>query len=103
MLGKVDGERRYEQERYLLWPRDILNVLNMSDAEQSYLQAFDDKLPFTMLHRLLNEHNQYIYNKHIRHNTYLCEICKNTVLMSKGIAYVLSSNIPTGIYAGTVQ
>ena len=35
-IGKVDGERRYEQKRYLLWPmRDILKILNMSNAEES--------------------------------------------------------------------
>ena len=35
-IGKVDGERRYEQKRYLLWPmRDILKMLNMSNAEES--------------------------------------------------------------------
>ena len=63
-IGKVDGERRYEQKWYLLWPmKDILNILNMSNAEESYAQAFDDKLSFRMLHRLLNEHKQYIYNK----------------------------------------
>ena len=85
-IGKVDGERRYEQKWYLLWPmRDILNILNMFDAEESYAQAFDDKLPFRMLHRLLNEHKQYIYNKRIPHNICLCEICENTVLLSKGI------------------
>ena len=95
-IGKVDGERRYEQKWYLLWPmRDILNILNMFDAEESYAQAFDDKLPFRMLHRLLNEHKQYIYNKRIPHNICLCEICENTVLLSKGIARTFPSNIPT--------
>ena len=95
-IGKVDGKRRYEQKRYLLWPmRDILNIFNMSDAEESYAQAFDDKLPFMMLHRFLNEHKQYLYNKRIPHNTCLCEICENTVLLSKGIAPAFPSNIPT--------
>ena len=75
--------------------RDILNILNMPNAEESYVQAFDDKLSFRMLHRFLNEHKQYIYNKRIPHNTCLCEICENTVLLSKGIARVFSSNIPT--------
>ena len=55
-IGKVNGERRYEQKRCLLWPiRDILNILNMSDTEESYAQAFDDKLSFRMLHPFLNE------------------------------------------------
>ena len=95
-VGKVDGERRYEPKRYLLWPmRDILNILNMSDAEESYVQAFDDKLSIRMLHRFLSEHKQYIYDKGIPHNTCLCQICKNTVLLSKGVAHVFSSNIPT--------
>ena len=67
----------------------------MLDAEESYVQAFDDKLSIRMLHRFLNEHKQYIYNKCIPHNTCLCEICENTVLLSKGIASAFSSNIPT--------
>ena len=84
----------------------------MSDAEESCVQAFDDKLSFRMLHRFLNEHKQYIYNKRILHNTCLCEICENTVLLSKGIARAFSSNIPTDphtiaehycmLHAGTV-
>ena len=49
-VRKADGERRYEQKQYLLWPmRDIINILNMSDAEESYVQAFNDKLSFRML------------------------------------------------------
>ena len=58
----------------------------MPDAEESYVQAFDDKLSFRMLHQFLNEHKQY--NKRIPHNTSLCEICENTVLSFKGIARV---------------
>ena len=30
--------------------KDILNILNMSDAEESHAQYFDDKLSFRMLH-----------------------------------------------------
>ena len=95
-VEKVDGESRYEPKRYLLQPmRDILNILNMSDAEESYVQACDVKLSVRMLHRFLNEHKQYIYNKCTPHNRYLCEICENTVLLSKGFARVFSSNIFT--------
>ena len=86
-------EKGDKQKRYLLWPmRDILNILNMSEAEESYVQAFEEKLSFRMFHRCLNEHKQYIYNKRIPNNTCLCEICEKTVL-SKGIARVFSSNI----------
>ena len=95
-IGKVDGERRYEQKRYLLWPmRDILKILNMSNAEESQAQTFDHKLSFRMLHPFLNEHKQYIYNKRIPHSTCFCEICENTVLLSKGIARAFPSNITT--------
>ena len=75
--GKVDGGDTSKS--------DIPNILNMSDAEESYVQAFDDKLSFRMLHRFLNEHKQYIYNKRIPHNACMCEICESTVLLSKGI------------------
>ena len=66
----------------------ILNTLNMSDAEESYVQAFDYRLSFRMLRRFLNEEKQYIYNKRIPRNTCLCEICENTVFLSKGITRV---------------
>ena len=69
-VGKVDGERRYKPKRYLLWPmRDILNILNMSDADESYVHAFDDKLSIRMFHRFLSEHKQYIYSKRMPRNT----------------------------------
>ena len=48
-----------------------------------------------MFHRPLNEHKQYIYKKRIPRNICLCEICENTVLLSKGIASVFSSKFPT--------
>ena len=48
-----------------------------------------------MLHPFLNEHKQYIYNKRIPHSTCFCEICENTVLLSKGIARAFPSNITT--------
>ena len=50
--------------------------LAMSDAEESYVQAFEEELSFRMFHRFLNEHKQYIYNKRIPNNTCLCEICE---------------------------
>ena len=50
--------------------RDILKTLNMSDAEESYAQAFDDKLSLKMLHRFLNEHKQYTTN--VYHTTHAC-------------------------------
>ena len=67
----------------------------MSDAQNCYAQAFDEKLSFRMLHRFLNEHKQYIYNKRTPHNTCLCEIFENTVPLSKEIAPAFPSNIPT--------
>ena len=42
----------------------------------------------------MNTSNTYT-TKRIPHNTCLCEICENTVLLSKGIARAFPSNIPT--------
>ena len=42
----------------------------------------------------MNISNTYT-TKRIPHNTCLCEICENTVLLSKGIARAFPSNIPT--------
>ena len=63
----------------------ILNTLNMSDAEESYVQAFDYRLSFRMLHRFLNEEKQYIYNKRIPRNTCLCEFVKTQFFCPKGL------------------
>ena len=95
-IGKVDGEKRCQQKRYLLWHlRDIRNIFNISDAEESSAQAFDDTLSFRMFHRFLNERKQYIYNKRIPQNTCLYEICENTSSFSRKIARASPSNIPT--------
>ena len=70
-VRKVDRKRRYEPNRYLSWPiRDILNILDMSHAEESYVQAFDDKLSIRMLHFSMNISNTYTTN--LYHTTHTC-------------------------------
>ena len=75
--------------------RDLLNILNMPGEDNSYVHAFGDELPFSVLCRFLKEHKQYIYNKNIPHSSCLCEICENTVLLLKGISCTATVKIPT--------
>ena len=83
-VGKSNGQRQYKQKRYLLWPiRDLLNILNTPE-NNSYVNSYGEELPFSVLYRFLKEHKQYIFNKNVPHNAFLCEICENTVLLSKG-------------------
>ena len=94
-VGKSNGQRQYEQKRYLLWPiRDLLNILNTPEND-SYVDSYGEELPFSVLYRFLKEHKQYIFNKNVPHNACLCEICENTVLLSKGISSIASVQIPT--------
>ena len=94
-VGKSNGQRQYEQKRYLLWPiRDLLNILNTPEND-SYVDSYGEELPFSVLYRFLQEHKQHIFNKNVPHNACLCEICENTVLLSKGISRIASVQIPT--------
>ena len=94
-VGKSNGERKYEQKRYLLWPlRDLLNILNTPEND-SYVDTYGEELPFSVLYRFLKEHKQYIFNKNIPCNACLCEICKNAVLLSKGVSSIAPVKIPT--------
>ena len=94
-IGKSNGERKYEQKRYLLWPlRDLLNILNTPEND-SYIDTYGEELPFSVLCRFLKEHKQYIFNKNIPHNVCLCEICKSAVLLSKAVPSIAPAKIPT--------
>ena len=86
-IGKANGSRVYEQNRYLLWSiRDILEILNGNslNEESTFVSTFDTELSFSLFYCFLKMHKQYIYNSKIPHNLCLYEICENTSLLEKG-------------------
>ena len=62
-LDRSNGERKYEQKRYLLWPlRDLLNILN-TPKNDSYVDSYREELTFSVLYRFLKAHKQYILTR----------------------------------------
>ena len=97
-IGKVNGERKYEQKRYLLWTiRDLLEIINGGNGEaingEIFREVFDCSLTFTQLYNYLKSKKQYIYNKYIPHGSCLCEICENAMLMAKEISKGLQNDL----------
>ena len=86
-IGKSNGESRYLQRRYLLWPsRDILLMANGTEGiGDSYASKFEEKLKFSQLYDFLKLHKEYVYNSNIPHLSCLCEICENTSLLARGL------------------
>ena len=64
--GKVDGEKQYEQKRFLLWPlRDLHDSLNGKYEvanENSFVIKFDKKLPFGCFYDFIKANKEYKYN-----------------------------------------
>ena len=71
-----------------------MNILNEPEND-SYVDTYGEELPFSVLYRFLKEHKQYIFNKNIPHNSSLCKICENAVLLAKGVSSIAPVNIPT--------
>ena len=66
-IGKSNGESRYLQRRYLLWPlRDILLMANGTEGiGYSYVSKFMEKLKFSQLCDFLKLHKEYVYTSNI--------------------------------------
>ena len=99
-VGKIDGERRYNQRLKLLWNlHDLLDIINSTgkvDVTDTFYQNFKKLLTFSQLYEFLKYHMEYCYNQNIPHGSCLCEICGNCVLLAKGLntrlLYPLSTN-----------
>ena len=86
-IGKIDGESKHKQKQYLLWPlREIVSIANCKEAvDKSFESKFNKKLTFSQLYDFLKIHKEYIYNINIPHASCLCEICDNSLWLTKGL------------------
>ena len=75
-MGKVNGERQYQQMQYLLWTlRELLEIVNgctqishlNSSEEECYESKFNVKLTFCQLYDFIKINKYYIFNKNIPH------------------------------------
>ena len=84
-FGKFNGERKYKQRQYLLWPwRDILSIANSNaGSEQSFGTRFGKELTFSQLNDFLKLYKEYTFKSNILHASCLCEICGNSFLFAK--------------------
>ena len=91
-IGKKDGEQQYCQKRYLLWNlRDLLKILNGNEVAgstagvETFVDRFEKPLSFSLLYIFIRNHKQFVYNQNIPQGSCLCEVCKNSYLLAKGI------------------
>ena len=60
-------------------------LVNEIDTD-SFLKAFDKQLTFRQLYAFLKSRKELVFNRAIPQSSCLWEICKNILLLSKGIA-----------------
>ena len=86
-IGKFNGESKYKQRQYLLWPlRDLILMANgTEEMKDSFVLKFEKKLTFSQFYDFLKRHKEYVYNTNIPHSSCLCEICENASLFAKGL------------------
>ena len=85
--GKFNGERKYKQRQYLLWPlRDILPITNSNTgSEESFEGKFGKEITFSQLYDYLKLQKKHSFNSVIPHTSYLYEMCENSSLLAKGL------------------
>ena len=85
-----------------MWPlKDCLEILNGNSLGEgdSFVKAFEKKLPFSLFYKFLKKNKQYIYNKAIPQYSCLCETCENTCLMARGLSTTCKTKkIPTSVH-----
>ena len=88
-VGIINGERKYVQKRYLLWTlRDLLGIMNGKQIHgmengDTFRDAFDHEISFTLLYNFIKTQKQLIYNRDIPQSSCLCEVCENVCLLAK--------------------
>ena len=97
-IGKVNGEKRYLQKRYLLWKiRDLLDIANGSEdlfISDTYGMEFGSNLKFWQLYKFLKKHKEYKWNRDICHESCVCEVCENSRLFLKAVNKKLKKDAP---------
>ena len=88
-IGKVDGERKYLQVRYLLWTiKQALTIANGSDSiegAESFVAKFEKKLTFRQTYNFLKKHKEIKWNQNISHASCTWELCEITKLFIRGL------------------
>ena len=90
-VGKENGKSVFVPIKYLLWNiRDLLNIANgCSLANEidtySFPKVFGKQLTFRQLYAFLKSRKELVFNRDIPQSSCLCKICKNILLLSKGI------------------
>ena len=103
-VGKKDGVKVYEQNRYLLQKiRDLHEIANSEGGIEEvggefFSNAFDRPLKFALLYDVLKLHKEYVFNRDIPQWPCLCELCENVVLLSTGVKEVLKDKLPTSLH-----
>ena len=92
-------KRQYKQKRYLMWKiHDLLGIINESKIitnkqYASFPETFQRCLKFRQLYVFLKGHKGIAWNDQIPQSSYLCKLCKNAVLLAKGINSSLRSKL----------
>ena len=101
-VRNINGESQYVQKWYLLWSLiELLEIANGSsiidDVTETFKRSFDKVLKFRQIYELTKCHREYVYNKGIPQSTCLCDICKDSIYLVKGINAKLSKaeQLPT--------
>ena len=97
-IGKIDGERKYLQIRYLLWTiretLDIANNANKVETAETFFSAFGKELTFRQLYMYLKKHKEIKWNNEIPHESCTCEICDNLKLFIRGVNSKIEAKLP---------
>ena len=79
--GKVNGEKKYAQNRYLLWSKgDALEIIN---SVAGFKDEFGESLSSSRFYHFIKDKKQIILQKGILETSCFCEICENASLMAK--------------------
>ena len=74
---------------------DIINGTGKVDVADTFYQNFKKLLTLSQLYGFMKYHKEYCYNQNISHESCLCEICENCVLLTKGLNTRLLCLLPT--------
>ena len=96
-IGRVNGEKKYLQKRYLLWTlREVLDILNGDALSNSkyFKSKFRKSVSFPQVYSFLKMQKEIKWNRDIPHDTCACEVCENITLLIRGLNPKLAEKLP---------
>ena len=97
-VGKIEGERRYLQVRYLLCTiREVQCIANTRESEgveSSFFETFQKELTFRQVYTYLKKHKEIKWNRNVPHESCTCEICENIKLFVRSLNQHINQKIP---------